>query len=201
MVMQPVGPLPASTYWRRRLVLLLVLLVVLLLLKSCVGGRGRAHPTAAGSTPSPTATSRPSPSAAPVVTHPAGPTTCPDRALTLTATASPQPAAAGGRISFVVTVKNTGSASCHRDLGGGALEVVVHSGADRIWSSADCSTDHSASVQTLAGGGSLQTTVSWLGTRSAPGCSGARAVAKPGTYTVQARLGTFQGAVTVFLLS
>ncbi|MDT7539009.1 MAG: hypothetical protein QOI82_2594, partial [Actinomycetota bacterium] len=36
MALQPVGPLPASTYWRRRLLLLVVLVIVLLvLLKAC----------------------------------------------------------------------------------------------------------------------------------------------------------------------
>ena len=201
MVVQPVGPLPASTYWRRRLVLLVVLLLVVFVAKSCVGGGG-SSPTGAGSHPTPSATTHPTRTASPrpTTTRATGPVTCADSALTLTPSTDAPQYTVGATVRVTVTVKNVSAVGCRRDLGGGALEVLVYSGPDRIWSSDDCSSDKGSSVQTLAPGGSLQTTVSWAGKRSARGCTGSKAEAKPGTYTVRARLGTLHSGATVFRL-
>jgi hypothetical protein len=204
MVLHPVGPLPASTYWRRRLVLLVGLVVLVLLVRSCAGGGG-GKPVSHGSTPTPgptatptptrSASPRPSPSAA------AGPVVCPDGVLTLTAAPATPTAPAGTTLRFTLTVKNTGAVACRRDLSGGALEVLVYSGADRIWSSDDCSTDKGHSVQTLPAGGSLESSVSWAGKRSARGCPKDQPVARRGTYTVRARVGTLRSGVSVFRLT
>lgn len=209
MVLHPVGPLPASTYWRRRLVLLVGLVVLLLLLRSCTGGSPK--PASHGGTPRPsssptaTATATPAPSRSagpsPSPTQAAGPLTCPDQSLTLGVTPATTTAPAGSTIRFTLTVKNTGAVACRRDLGGGALEVLVYSGTDRIWSSDDCSTDKSRSVQTLPAGGSLQSTQSWGGKRSAPGCPAGEPVARNGTYTVRARVGTLRSGTSVFRLT
>jgi hypothetical protein len=200
MVLQPVGPQPASTYWRRRLLLLVVLVLVVLGAKSCVGGG--SSPTGAGSHPTPSVTTHPTRTASPrpSATRATGPVTCPDSALTLTPTTDVPQYTVGSTVRVTVTVKNVSSAGCRRDLGGGALEVLVYSGPDRIWSSDDCASDQGRSVQTLPPGGSLQTTVSWAGKRSARGCTGSKAQAKPGTYTVRARLGTLHSGATVFRL-
>ncbi|HUR13381.1 MAG TPA: hypothetical protein VM097_02685 [Mycobacteriales bacterium] len=200
MVLHPVGPLPASTYWRRRLVLLAGIVVLLLLVKSCAGDDPTPRPRDSGSpAPSVTATTGPSPRPSP--TRAAGPVTCGDRALGLTAAAVPSTAPAGSSVRFTVTVTNTSKAACRRDLGGGALEVLVYSGTDRIWSSDDCGTDTSVSVQRLQPGGSLESTVSWSGKRSARGCPASHPEARPGTYTVRARIGTLRSASNVFRLT
>lgn len=203
MVLHPVGPLPASTYWRRRLVLLVGLVVLVLLLRSCTGGSPKpaAHRTTPSPTATPSATPSASPSAGPSPTHAAGPLTCPDAALTLSAAPAAPTAPAGSTVRFTLTVKNTGAVACRRDLGGGALEVLVYSGNDRIWSSDDCGTDKSVSVQELPAGGSLQSGVSWLGKRSARGCPAGQLVARPGTYTVRARVGTLRSGASVFRLT
>lgn len=205
MVLHPVGPLPASTYWRRRLVLLVGLVVLALLLRSCAGGSPKpaAHRTTPSATPSPSASPRATPSAtaSPTPTRAAGPLTCADAALTLSAAPAAPTAPAGSTVRFTLTVKNTGSVACRRDLGGGALEVLVYSGNDRIWSSDDCGTDKSVSVQPLPAGGSLQSGVSWLGKRSARGCPKDQPVARPGTYTVRARVGTLRSGASVFRLT
>lgn len=203
MVLLPVGPLPASTYWRRRLVLLVGLLALVLVARSCVGdapspqrtGGGSPSPTPSASPSAKTSTSpRPSPTRA-------GPVTCPDRVLSLAAAPAQRSYPAGSTMRFTLTVTNTGSAPCRRDLGGGALEVLVYSGADRIWSSDDCGTDKGVSVQTLPARGSLESSVSWTGQRSAKGCPTGRPEARPGTYTVRARVGTLRSPVTVFRLT
>ena len=105
------------------------------------------------------------------------------------------------KASSDVAVRNASQVACRRDLGGRALEVQVFSGADRIWSSDDCSADTARSVQLLAPGKTLQTTVSWAGTRSRPGCTGPRAEAQAGTYTVRARLGTLRSPASVFRIT
>ena len=198
-MLHPVGPLPASTYWRRRLVLLVGLVVLVLLLRSCAGGSPKpvSHRTTPGPTPTPTVTTSPRPSP----TAPAGPVACPDQALALTVVPTAPTAPAGSTVRFTVAVRNTGSVACRRDLGGGVLEVLVYSGADRIWSSDDCSTDKGRSVQTLPAGGSLESTVSWPGKRSAAGCPKDQPVARNGTYTVRARLATLRSDRSVFRLT
>jgi hypothetical protein len=205
MVLQPRGPLPASTYWRRRLVLLVVLLLLVLFVRSQLGGGGSSPTVAAShpSHPSPSASARPTTTASPRPTssRPTGPVSCPDSALTLTPSTDARQYAAGATVRVTVTVKNVSSVPCHRDLGGDALEVLVYSGTDRIWSGDDCAADKGVSVQTLPAGGTLETRVSWSGKRSAPGCAGEHPAAKPGTYTVRARLGTLRSGASVFRLT
>jgi len=201
-VLHPVGPLPASTYWRRRAVLLGVLVLVLLLVRSALGGDG-GDPAAApgGATPTATrkATATRAPSATP--TRRPGTGTCSDRALRLTTRTDVRSYPAGTTPKITVTVTNTSGTTCRRDLGGRALEVLVYSGADRIWSNDDCSPDTAASVQTLRAGATLETSVSWSRARSAPGCPSGRPQAQPGTYVVRARLGTLEAERAVFSLA
>lgn len=207
MVLQPVGPLPAATYWRRRLVLLLGVVVLLLLARSCAGGGGKpqAHTTTPTPSASPTATvaalatatPAPSPTARPVA---AG--TCPDSVLRVTATTDAKDYPVGTSPRFTVTVTNTSSTPCRRDLGAAAFEVVVSSGNDRVWSSDDCGGGTGSELLTLKAGASLQRTVTWSGKRSSKGCPTAspRPLAKPGYYRAVARVGTVRSAPAVFRL-
>jgi hypothetical protein len=198
-LLHPVGPLPAATYWRRRIVLLVVVLLVLLGLRSALGGGGGGGRPRAAVTPTPTPTA--TATATPRATSAAAPGSCSDSGLRLTVAPDPGQHAAGSPVRFTITVTNTTGAACRRDLGGRALEVIVRSGTDRIWSSDDCSTDHSSSVQLLRAGASLQTVVTWQGHRSAPGCPTPTTDARAGTYTVRARLGTLRSAAAVLRLS
>jgi len=196
MALHPVGPLPASTYWRRRIVLLLGVVVVVLLVRSLLPDGGGTE-RLAGPSPSPSVTR----SASPRPTASSAPGTCPDSALTLTVAPEPGQHVAGRPLRLTVTVKNVSRVACKRDLGGRVLEVLIRSGEDRIWSSDDCSTDHASSVQLLRAGASLQTTVTWQGRRSARGCPTPSTEAKPGTYTVRARVGTLRSPAAVLRLS
>ncbi len=202
MALNPVGPLPAATYWRRRAVLLVGVLVLLLLVKSCASGDSPA--TKVSSTPTPTATPstspRPSPvrtSAPPVVaTGPA----CPDAALTLTADTDASTYRLGATPKITLSVKNTSTKACRRDLGAGAVELLVYSGQDRIWSSDDCSPSKAVAVVSLAPGASQAVVKTWPGRRSLPGCAGSKGAADLGTYKVVARLGTLRQDGAVFRL-
>jgi hypothetical protein len=203
MALQPTGPLPASTYWRRRVVLLVAVVLLLVLgLKACTGdddggslkAGATATPSPSSAAPSPSASAAPaspapSPSPAPV---PA----CGDAALQVTvesdATAYPQ----GAAPRFTLSVVNTGTRSCRRALGPGAVELRVFSGEDRIWSSDDCSKGTGQGILELAPKEARQLTVQWPGKRTKPRCKTGD-TAQPGTYRVSARVGDIvrQGSV------
>ncbi|MCU1594705.1 MAG: hypothetical protein JWO12_2097 [Frankiales bacterium] len=199
MALNPVGPLPASTYWRRRAVLLIGLVLVLLVLKSCASG-GDSPKKKTSTTPRPTpSVSR---SATPVTTKPpaAAGGLCADAALTVTATTDADTYGLGATPKITLSVKNSGATACRRDLGAGAIELLVFSGEDRIWSSDDCSPSKAVSVVTLPPGGSQAVVKTWSGKRSKPGCTGTEAAASVGTYKVVSRVGTLRQDGQVFRL-
>lgn len=200
MALHPVGPLPASTYWRRRLGLLLGVLVLLLIARSCASG-GDEAPSAGQSTPTPTATVTPgaTPTATATPTGAAAPL-CADGDLTLTTTTDASTYPLGATPKITMQVKNTSAAACRRDLGSGAVELLVFSGADRIWSSDDCTTAKATAVVTLPAGGAQSVVKTWPGRRSLPGCSGSKAAAEPGTYKAVGRVGTLRRDGAVFRL-
>ncbi len=198
MTLQPVGPLPASTYWRRRVLVGVVAVVALLLLLRTCGGP--ADDAALVSTPSPSAVASPvsspgspSPSASP---SPLPPAACGDAALTVTVVSDAKSYKKGAAPRFTLTVTNSGPVPCRRALGPDAVEVRVFSGEDRIWSSDDCTTAKGQGVLLLGAGEARALTVQWPGKRTKPGCvSGA--VALPGTYRVSVKVGPIlrQGSV------
>jgi len=89
---------------------------------------------------------------------------------------------------------------CRYDVGPKALEVIVTSGADHIWSSDDCGRSKQSRIATLAPGARRAVVVAWPRYRSAPGCPDDRAAAKPGTYVVLGRVGVARSEGTVFML-
>ena len=198
MVMQPVGPLPASVYWRRRAVLLVGLVVVLLVLKSCAGGSPK---TASLPKPSPSASASPSPAPRVTTASPAATSApsaaCPDAVVDVTTTTDADSYAVGSSPKITLTVVNTGTTPCRRDVGPAAVELKVVSGADRVWSSDDCATGQVPGVQVLRPGVAVTVVKTWPGVRSAPQCGGSKAQAKNGTYRVVGRVGTkvVEGAV------
>src|SRR5690349_16802199 len=101
MALHPVGPLPASTYWRRRAVLLLAVVVLLFLGRSCLSSdapKSTAKPrTTTSPTPTPTTTT-----AAPVSGAP-----CPDSSLKLETTTDESTYPVGGSPKITLTVRNT----------------------------------------------------------------------------------------------
>jgi hypothetical protein len=209
MALQPVGPLPPSTYWRRRLlVLVVVLLVVLVGLKACGGGSDdnalsgpspRSSPSASvAASPAPSASATPT-AASTASPSPAPLQTCRDSVLQITTESDAEAYPTGASPRFTLTVRNIGSVACRRALGPGAVELRVFSGEDRIWSSDDCNESKEQGVLTLPAGSAQATTVRWSGKRTRPGCQTGE-VAQPGTYRVSARVGDLvrQGSVFRF---
>jgi hypothetical protein len=210
MALQPVGPLPASTYWRRRLVVgAIVLLVLLLLVKSCGGSSKKESLASATPAPSPRVSAaavapvQPSAAASPVPSptpSPAPLRTCPDSSLQVTTEADATSYPKGSAPRFTLTIRNTSGVACRRALGPGAVELRVFSGEDRIWSSDDCNTSKEQGVLTLPAGQAKATTVQWSGKRTRPGCSLGE-VAQPGTYRVSARVGDLIRQGSVFTIT
>jgi hypothetical protein len=208
MALQPVGPLPASTYWRRRAVLLGTVVVMLLLVKSCGGsapektgtGQPGAGPAASSAAAAPSSPAPAPASAPPATAAPATVPTCPDGVLDVTTVADTTSFRTGGAPRFTLTVRNTGTTPCQRALGPGAVQLQVVSGQDRIWSSTDCSPGTAQTVLTLTPGTARATTVQWPGRRTRPGCV-VGATAQPGTYRVIARLGELVRTGSVFRIT
>lgn len=181
------GPLPAGTYWARRAGVLGVPLVLLLVASSCLGSGGDPDTVSQGPgpTPSRSASATPATATTPSAGAPAAPvTTCPDAVLLVGLDAAPDTSPR----RFEVTVTNRGTVACRRDLGPGAVQLVVTSGQDRIWARSDC-TPAAREVATLAPGASRAIRVAWDRKRSRPGCTGTRAPATTGTYRVTGTVG------------
>lgn len=202
MALQPVGPLPASTYWRRRVLLLGGLLIlVLVLAKACGGEPKKEALSSPGSSASPSGAASPEASAAPSASPtPAPILTCRDSVLQITAESDAEAYNSGGAPRFTLTVRNIGSVACRRALGPDAVELRVFSGEDRIWSSDDCNNAKGDGVLTLPAGAARATTVQWPGKRTKPGCDTGE-TAQPGTYRVSARVGSIVRQGSVFRIT
>jgi hypothetical protein len=173
-VLQPAGPLPVSVYWWRRFAVVVPLLVFLIVISILAGGSGGQGHNGA-STPV-SASSRSS----------ARTSTPPTTAQTTPPTSAP-------------TTGPTASGACTAP---GALTIVVTSGADRVWGSADCTPTATTSTD-LTNGGSRTAVVTWDRTRSDPGCAtvnGTR-TALAGTYRAVATWAGTTSAPFTFTLS
>jgi len=119
-----------------------------------------------------------------------GPACTPDQVrVVATADATSYPAGATAKLGMTIT--NVGTAACSLDAGSAALEVLVVSGSDRIWSSDDYQDAPQSRVTALSPGeaGMLASSVEWPLQRSAEGCPQDLETALPGTYQVTARAG------------
>ncbi|MCW2681250.1 MAG: hypothetical protein JWM62_2651 [Frankiales bacterium] len=188
---RPVGPEPASTYWQRRAVVATAAVLLLAVLFSLLNGEdeapdrlAEAPASSAPVTPSALPTGSASPSASPAAVAVCGP-----EALVVEGLVDEDSYAAGGRPKLSLRVTNKGTTPCTSDLGQAAIELLVFSGSDRIWSSDDCAPGGAKDVTTLQPGEAATRRATWDGKRSLPGCEGSKAQAQPGTYRVTARVG------------
>lgn len=222
MLLHPVGPLPAGTYWVRRTVVVATLVVAVILSASWLGGGGNGSPdhragggqgssapvgdatsttSSAIPDPAPAAVTAPTakspPTAGPVVA--ASPAACASRSLSVTASTDARTYPTGVRPLLTMTVKNVGPVSCLRDLGVGARGMTIRSGSDRIWSSNDCEGSGTA-LMTLAPGEKRSYAVRWSRLRSHRGCLPPGPQGRPGTYRLYTTVGTATSPPAVFSL-
>jgi hypothetical protein len=147
----------------------------------------------------PRASSVPPPAPVP----PSGPVPCTNDMLGVTAEIDPPEHRVGERPLLRLVVTNTSDQPCVRDLDPVRLEIVVWSadGAERLWSSNDCSSAAGMDLRTLVPGQPVASSVRWAGRTSAPGCPEARSTVPAGQYRVMSRVDDVISAPTPFLRS
>ncbi|MGW9346281.1 hypothetical protein [Nocardiopsis flavescens] len=89
---------------------------------------------------------------------------------------------AGQNPAFKVTVVNTAEQTCTVDVGSEAMELRIHSGDDRIFSTADCVEGESRVDRQVSRGVPHEFEISWDRVRSFSDCRGGRSDARPGWY-------------------
>lgn len=226
-VLHPVGPQPARVYWVRRLVLLAVAAAVVAVLAVAVGaarggatdGDGAAAGDAAADGAAATTEGADdagagSGAAADAQSAPegdgseeagAGPgggaVACAPESLTTTLAADAASYPAGATPTFTVTLTNSGGSACTVDAGLANQALVITSGADRIWSSADCPAEAPGErLLLMAPGAAEAMPVAWPRVRSDEGCSEGLPEPRPGTYTAVAVVAGVQSGSVVLEL-
>jgi hypothetical protein len=228
-LLHPVGPQPPGVYWFRRALLMAAVLGIVSVVLWLTWGGTQAEGAAGAETsaarsapdeqqPRAAATAAPSADAAgdsaaeragdaePAATSPSASATpevtacaAPGLSVGVATDADSYGADAVPRLS--VTIRNGGSTACTVDVGSpDAVEILVTSGDDRIWSSNDCQPAAKPSVVTLAPEAEEVLTVSWQRGRSAEGCPTGLSEPRPGTYQVTARAGKVSSTPETFVL-
>ncbi|MEV4078109.1 hypothetical protein [Nonomuraea fuscirosea] len=212
-------------YWRRRMSLLVAVLVVVAVVAwACSSGSGPERSSSAQTSPSASVsatpsvdpllaglrtlamgTASPSPTATPKATptqrprRPGEP--CPEQDLVLSLQGGKEQIYPGGsRPSFMVTLVNTGTVMCTADVGPRAMEIRITSGADRIWSTADCVSGEGTEVRQLQRGVPYVRSLEWDRRRSSSDCRATPPAALPGTYVATVRMGKMRSTKGVFHL-
>ncbi len=211
-LLHPVGPLPAGAYWFRRTVIAVVVLLLVVGGSVWLLGGGSSkdaagnHPSSS-TTPTGTPTTTPTPTPTPTVSHPPSATTtpaaitlCNDSVIKVVALTDATSYPAGSKPHLTVSVTNTGKVACKRDIGQGAMNLLITSGAARVWNSDDCSPGGQPAVNTLKAGQVFNSTVVWTRTISRAGCPAGQPAAAPGTYTLVAKNLTIKSAAVTFVL-
>jgi hypothetical protein len=160
----PVGPQPASVYWRRRLIVLLGLLAVAVVIILIVLRPGTGTPVSSPTTPA----ASPEPTTAPVV--PGQEEDCDPAVVKVEPQTDALSYSSKADPMLSMSIENTGAVACVFNVGTDAQRYVITSGDERIWGSADCQTEPAPNPIVLTPGESKSTTpFAWDRTRSAEG--------------------------------
>ena len=185
--MQPIGPEASSVYWVRRAAFLVIVLIVLFgligIIRAVAGG-GSEGPAVVEPTVSEAPSTDPTTVLTPVSTDPIA---CVDSAIFVEATTDSSTYKVGKEPVLSLSIENTGSVACLRDVGPKANELEVKSGGYHVWSSDDCSSNKKTKIVTLEPGDRVASTISWSGQLSEPGCPEVNKAAKVGRYEVIGR--------------
>lgn len=186
-LLHPVGPEPASVYWRRRIIVIVAVLAVIGVLWALLSRGGSDQPSAdsAGPTPLPTLTTE-SPSASPSATATGAP--CLDSDIEVTVAADQQSFPLGGPVEFVMKIANNGPTACVRDVGPQANTFTVTSGGFDVWDSDSCSEPGDSQEEEIPAGEAFAVKGTWDATVTANGCNNATQ-AQAGAYQVVASNG------------
>ena len=126
----------------------------------------------------------------------ANPVGCLQSAVSMQLGLSESQVNAGSRVQVPVTITNTGEVPCLLDVGNDSLTMVITSGDDTIWTTAQCPAGNAERRILLPAGGVEETAISWSGRRSAADCPRDTNAARAGTYQVQVSLAVDGSEVT-----
>lgn len=218
----PVGPEKPGVYWRRRATVIGVLLLIVVVVVLIVVGRGSgatsAEPTAtatgsaspssssSGSASSPRPASSPSARSTPSASSAADGSTCTKDQIQLTAVVDKTAYDPTEDPKIAMSIKNTGSNSCHMDLGSSQQVLTISSGEEQYWSSKDCQTGGTNQDVTIKAGQTLTTpAIAWDRTRSSTStCDSSRPSVTSGgaSYHLQVGVGNIESKDSVqFILN
>ena len=191
-VRNPVGPQPASVYWRRRIFALLglvaVIVVIVLIVTSLQGGGGGATPS-----PTPTGTTSSAPQGSGEEED-----ACNPGVILIEPITDSNRYAAGVQPQISMRITNTGSSACTLDVGTSQQYYAIVSGSDPIWNSRDCQTDSESLDLVLEPNKPVTSTpFPWDRTRSSTTtCGAARPEVAAGgfTYRLDVMLGDLTSA-------
>jgi hypothetical protein len=200
-VLQPVGSRPPHVYWARRLVLLAAAVVlVIVAAHACAGGgsTGGDAQLRQRADQQPLVSPTPSPSPSPSPRLPAADCRARDLAVTVTADATTYPRGVDPR--FTALVRNTGPA-CRFPTALSTRTWRILSGADEVWSTADCPRSAQGKRVRLAAKAQIAYVLPWDRFRSTRGCAVAGAPAQAGTYRLYVTIAGSNGRSVVFHLA
>jgi hypothetical protein len=211
--MNPIGPEPSVVYWVRRGAIILVILTLIIGLFWLLGSRGSSDSV----TPAPVGTSsaldsdgaavaastgaEPSGAAASDAAVSGAVTDCPDSSIKVETTTDSSTYAVGTTPRLTLTITNTGTVDCLRDVGPKANELEITSGGYHVWSSDDCNASDKSKIVTLAAGEKVGSSITWNGRLSQNGCPNTGTAAKAGRYDLVGRNETVESEATPFALT
>lgn len=205
----PVGPEKPVVYWRRRAAVLGALVIIVVVVVLIVVGRGSASTPTAAPTSSPSAsagggsstTPSRSASAPPSTTAAADGSTCSKDQVVLTPVLDKEAYGPTEDPKIAMSIKNSGTNSCHLDLGSAQQVLTISSGEEQYWSSKDCQTGGTNQDVTIKAGQTLTTpAIAWDRTRSSTTtCDSSRpAVSGDGaSYHLQVAVGNLKSKTSV----
>jgi hypothetical protein len=131
----------------------------------------------------------------------ATPGPCPHGAVVLSLI-NAQPTYGPGELpQFTVDVVGTGRQTCSFNVGASRIALIIRSGSQRVWSSADCVQGAGDLVTDLQRGVPTLLPISWNRQPSAPGCRAQSAPVPAGTYTATAADGWLQSNSVTFRIT
>jgi hypothetical protein len=168
------------------------------------GSGGHGAVAAGGSSASPRATPGSASSTGAGSIQPgaaATPGPCPHGAVVLSLI-NAQPTYGPGELpQFTVDVVGTGRQTCSFNVGASRIALIIRSGSQRVWSSADCVQGAGDLVTDLQRGVPTVLPISWNRQPSAPGCRAQSAPVPAGTYTATAADGWLQSNSVTFRIT
>ena len=192
----PVGPQNPRVYWIRRALLLGAILTTLGLLWSLFTGKDQQPAAATSIMPAPSETVLPTvtpavdptanPSATATASAAAAITDCADDQILVSVAINPADPKVNQDIRLTMSVTNTSTVACNRDLGSGANEITIISGPALIWSTDHCNPSTATDIKTLQPSQKISISATFNGTQTSKGCV-KHNKATAGTYWAHAR--------------